>query len=73
VLAATLMIMGYSVIAVPTGIVSAEMTSARRAGRQRRERACDNCGRTEEDPSARYCQRCGEQLPDAVVAADTSR
>ena len=59
VLAACLMIMGYSVIAVPTGIVSAEMTSARYADGQR---ACPSCGHAGHDPDAVFCRRCGTAL-----------
>ncbi len=66
VLAAALMIMGYSVIAVPTGIVSAEMTSARHSARQRR--TCATCGHDEPDQAARFCRRCGAGLD---VVADT--
>lgn len=63
VLAAGLMIMGYSVIAVPTGIVSAEMSSARSAERYRP--VCPSCGLDDHDTTARYCQRCGTGLAHA--------
>ena len=58
VLASMLMILGYSVIAVPTGIVSSEITSARRPVTAR---ACPRCG-TEHAPTARFCQGCGSPL-----------
>jgi voltage-gated potassium channel len=58
VLAAMLMITGYSVIAVPTGIVSAEVAT----GRQR-ELSCGRCGSAVHGPTARYCDACGEPLP----------
>jgi voltage-gated potassium channel len=60
VLAAGLMIMGYSVIAVPTGIVSAEMTTAQQA--RRRGRTCPACHLDEHDASAHFCQRCGASI-----------
>ncbi len=63
VLAAALMIVGYSVIAVPTGIVSAEMTGARR---DRLARRCPQCGRGGHEPEAAHCLRCGAALPDAA-------
>ncbi|MGI8574012.1 MAG: ion channel [Egibacteraceae bacterium] len=69
VLAAALMLMGYSVIAVPTGIVSAEVSTARRSGQQRR--ACPCCGHTEHDEHARYCQQCGADLVEAQRRAAT--
>jgi voltage-gated potassium channel len=60
VIASTLMILGYSVIAVPTGIVSAEVTSA---GREAREpRRCEECGQHVHEPSAHFCHQCGADL-----------
>ena len=58
VLAAILMIVGYSVIAVPTGIVSAEVASARRP----REESCRNCGSAVHSDGARFCDACGFEL-----------
>ena len=58
VLAAMLMIVGYSVIAVPTGIVSAEVASANRP----REESCRNCGSAVHSESARFCDACGYEL-----------
>lgn len=57
VLAAFIMIMGYSIIAVPTGIVSAEMVEARRTTRR-----CSSCGGLGHDADAHYCKHCGESL-----------
>ena len=59
VLAAMLMIVGYSVIAVPTGIVSAEVASSRRP----REETCDTCGASEHAATASFCNSCGTALP----------
>ena len=58
VLAAILMITGYSVIAVPTGIVAAEVASGRP-----REESCRNCGSTVHSETARFCDACGFELP----------
>lgn len=57
VLAAILMITGYSIIAVPTGIVSAEVA----AGRQR-EFSCPGCGSAVHNEKAQYCDACGTSL-----------
>ncbi|MDJ0664935.1 MAG: ion transporter [Acidimicrobiia bacterium] len=57
VLAAMLMITGYSVIAVPTGIVSAEVATS---GQQ--EKACRACGSAVHSRTARFCDACGEEL-----------
>ena len=59
VLAAMLMITGYSVIAVPTGIVSAEVATAGRT----REQSCATCGSAAHAATARFCDACGEALP----------
>lgn len=57
-LASLIMILGYSIIAVPTGIVTAEMNKASRD----ESRSCTRCGEIEHLENARYCQRCGETL-----------
>jgi voltage-gated potassium channel len=64
VLAGIVMLVGYSIIAVPTGIVSAEMVhTVRRAG----ERRCPACRSSGHDPGARYCRLCGQALAPAGV------
>jgi voltage-gated potassium channel len=62
-LAALLMITGYSVIAVPTGIVSAEMSSMRSSCSH--ERLCRACPGLRHEPDAAFCRRCGIPLEDA--------
>ena len=60
-LAAIVMIMGYSVIAVPTGIVTAEF--ARRASDPiELTEACPGCGHEGHDRKADFCSRCGSKL-----------
>ena len=58
------MLTGYSIIAVPTGIITVEIG---RAVRNKSEpegwQTCENCGHQEEDTAARYCRYCGEKLP----------
>ncbi|MEQ3723891.1 ion transporter [Alcanivorax sp.] len=60
-IASLAMITGYAIIAVPTGIVTAEISAARVS--MRYERECPNCYRHSHDPDARFCQQCGEELP----------
>ncbi|MTI22989.1 ion transporter [Fulvivirga sp. RKSG066] len=60
-LATLIMILGYGMIAVPTGIVSAEM-SQRRTVDEEYIRECHRCGATGHDEDARYCNKCGEKL-----------
>jgi voltage-gated potassium channel len=59
-MAAVIMIMGYAIIAVPTGIVTVEIGEASRKARQATQ--CSRCGFERHDSDARYCKRCGEAL-----------
>ncbi len=61
-IAAGIMLVGYSIIAVPTGIVSAEFLKEAKANKTTRATDCGRCGKEEHEPSARYCNRCGERL-----------
>ena len=56
ILAGAVMLLGYSIIAVPTGIVSAEM--ARSVGGRR----CPHCEAEGHELTALYCRRCGGRL-----------
>ncbi len=60
-LAALVMVMGYAIIAVPTGIVTVELSAAARA----RRRTCEGCGLDAHERDARHCKRCGAKLEDA--------
>jgi len=64
VLAAFVMILGYSIIAVPTGIVTAEIVeSARAAARRATTRTCPACVSEGHEAGAHYCKDCGAELP----------
>lgn len=60
ILAVMLMILGYGIIAVPTGIVTVEL------GKVSRQRAtpvvCPSCSFADHGDGARYCQQCGHKL-----------
>jgi voltage-gated potassium channel len=58
-LASVLMILGYAIIAVPTGIVSVEMA---RTGRAVSRQACPACGAEGHDVDATHCKYCGAHL-----------
>ena len=58
---ALLMIVGYGILAVPTGIVSAEMVSSN-AESKMDNRACSHCGQENHDYDAVFCKHCGEKL-----------
>jgi len=55
-----LMILGYGIIAVPTGIVSVELSTAARFSVK--TTACPNCSHSEHDDDAQFCKRCGTAL-----------
>ncbi|MGD8782467.1 MAG: ion transporter [Ignavibacteria bacterium] len=57
-LASVIMILGYGIIAVPTGIVTAELAVVKRESTQ----ACPSCSREGHDEDAEYCKYCGEKL-----------
>lgn len=65
-LASMLMILGYAVIAVPTGIVSAELVDASKEF-QTSTQACRNCSLEGHDNDAEFCKYCGTELnpPDS--------
>jgi voltage-gated potassium channel len=58
--AAVLMMLGYAIIAVPTGIVKVELSASSRAARN--TQACPSCGFDEHVDNARFCSRCGAKL-----------
>ncbi len=59
--ASLIMLMGYGIIAVPTGIVTTEMAQAMRSKKHTNE-TCTRCGREGHDEDARFCKYCGEKL-----------
>jgi voltage-gated potassium channel len=60
-IASVMMLLGWGILAVPTGIVTAEITS-RRIQPEGTLRQCPACGSTGHAPSARHCQDCGAPL-----------
>jgi voltage-gated potassium channel len=60
-IASAIMILGYAIIAIPTGIVSVELA---RQTRNSKNRLCETCGNTEITAKARYCDRCGSRMKD---------
>ncbi len=70
-LAAALMILGFSVIAVPTGIVSAEVASSARDREQ--ATVCADCGLAGHVLGAQYCRRCGHALTAVLRERDSER
>ena len=63
-IATFIMIIGYGIIAVPTGIVSAEYVSAKKH-EDDEGRSCPNCSAEIYRSDAEYCRKCGYELSDA--------
>ena len=74
-IAAIIMIMGYGIIAVPTGIVSAEYASKKTHTVDDPEyihvntQSCQNCNENNHNDNAEFCHKCGSTLhqKDAIV------
>lgn len=62
IVASVLILIGYSVIAIPTGLITTHMSSAFQNSKQQRK--CPKCQQGNHEPGARFCHRCGNALPD---------
>lgn len=60
-IASFIMLLGYGIIAVPTGIVTTEMALAAKSQKQANQ-ACPSCGREGHDHDARFCKYCSAKL-----------
>lgn len=63
---ALLILIGYSLIIVPTGFVSAEIISAKQRRTHELTRTCPNCLLEGHEATARYCRDCGHLLMGAA-------
>ena len=61
-IAAVIMIMGYGIIAVPTGIVTAELSEKSKISSN--TQACPHCMTSDHQDNSIYCYHCGELLND---------
>ncbi|WP_020677398.1 ion transporter [Geopsychrobacter electrodiphilus] len=57
-IAAFIMVLGYGIIAIPTGIVTAELALKKQITTQ----SCPECSAFGHDPDAEFCKYCGEKL-----------
>jgi voltage-gated potassium channel len=62
-IASLMMLIGWGILAVPTGIVTAEMT-ARRFVRRPTTRTCHECLTEGHEADAKFCKDCGARLPE---------
>jgi len=61
-IASIIMIIGYSIIAVPTGIISSEMSRVKRQIEEQKE--CNHCCQKGHDEDAYYCKYCGKKMSE---------
>lgn len=67
-IASVIMIMGYAIIAVPTGIVSSEMIKTEKRKKiQLNTHVCESCQCNEHEDIAKYCKNCGYPLHDDLL------
>lgn len=66
ILASAAMILGYAIIAVPTGIITVEMSRIRNT-----QVVCDNCNKNNPD-DAIFCNNCGVELSEKPNASQVS-
>jgi voltage-gated potassium channel len=59
-IASFMMLLGWGILAVPTGIISAEISHHRRS-----HRICAGCLAGDHEQSARFCKSCGKALPES--------
>lgn len=60
-IASVIMILGYAIIAIPTGIITAEMHKEEKNA-QISTQSCSNCSVENHRYNADYCYRCGERM-----------
>lgn len=61
-LASVIMLIGYAIIAVPTGIVTAEIVKGSASDNLASTQSCPSCSAEGHDYDAKYCNKCGELL-----------
>ncbi len=59
-IASVIMLLGYSIIAVPTGLITLEMSH--NVDKAKNTQVCQNCHCGKHDDDAKYCKYCGEKL-----------
>ncbi|WP_459618771.1 ion transporter [Bordetella sp. 2513F-2] len=70
-LASIMMLLGWGVLAVPTGIVTVEMTLAQNAlARRLTTRTCHECLSEGHDADAKFCKACGAELPEYQAVSE---
>lgn len=66
-LSTVIMLLGYTILAIPTGIVSATMIQE---SRKSLNKVCSNCGRSDHDLDSKYCKYCGAKFESDADTMD---
>ena len=61
-IASLIMILGYGIIAIPTGIVTSEMSRKERKNIPKNTQSCSNCTESSHADDAQFCHKCGFPL-----------
>ena len=66
-LASMMVIIGYSIIAIPTGIFTAELSKQIKTNRVKKGPECQVCNHHSLDPKAKFCSECGAELEQHII------
>ncbi len=66
-IASIIMILGYGILAVPTGIVSAEYAKQKRQNTPKNTQVCPNCHAVNHQDGAEFCYHCGHKLNETSM------
>lgn len=66
-----IMLSGYSIIALPAGVFSAEVIRSLREERYSDE-SCPGCGKSQHEPDAKYCKYCGTWLNEETTPSESA-
>ena len=70
IITSIMMLIGYAIIAVPTGIVISTISNSRATRQAASGRACPECGRDAHRDNARHCWHCGGRIEENPDNAD---
>lgn len=63
-IASIIMVLGYGIIAIPTGIITSEMSKRNQKNIPKNTQNCDNCMESYHADNAEFCHKCGLSLKD---------
>lgn len=61
-IASIVMLLGYAIIAVPTGIITSQIMEARQSIRKTNTQHCSNCHCHDHEDDSKFCRKCGNSL-----------